>query len=461
MGDPEEDSAGRKRQKAREERKRQAERERRNWPQYDACQDMEEQPFYLDTKTDTEAGFCLACKVRGLFGAGEGEALGETRELLLEKAFKEQLRKRVAGLIESRIFRIRDIRACWTGQKGSEEWRQTDPHLTRAVCEKRKTALQSAVESAWPEMRVNLTLSSPRLNETRFLSSRSLWLNLAPSHPVSEFSDSLPKLSPKEKQEAERLYVEAVSKTSLEGLTPEELKRRLRSGQPLDRPLKEDRGYVIPADKRKIVKVVQDLRQKSRDRYLEIIGEQPVLAYLNTDRPTPADWDRAFGKMEDGLRDFLRKVKDPKGDTGLLLSFSPLVEELLSEKEEYCLAGETARLRAEKSRELKDKLMMGAMAATLVPCFIGGPVAVSLCFAGGTGLSLWDVKEADTAYKNSLDRYLTGREFEKIAELKEKQKELALNKMFLPLVLIEAGSVVKAGQLIRESRKATGNSLAD
>ena len=91
-----------------------------HWPDYDACQDMEEQPFFLDnTEEKTEGRFCFFCDRRA--GAqterATEESLKPAAAAVSKKSFQERLRSRIKGLTEARIYEIRLMRHCVQGRR--------------------------------------------------------------------------------------------------------------------------------------------------------------------------------------------------------------------------------------------------------------------------------------------------------------------------------------------------------
>ena len=185
----------------------------------------------------------------------------------------------------------------------------------------------------------------------------------------------------------------------------------------------------------------------------------PLLGYLESGTPNNEQLAKALSKVEENLMEFSDKIKT-KEDMDLLLSFEPLVEELLKESQlddednsPYCLMVERARLKSEQAKETKEKLLIGAMITMLAPCLMGGGISISICIAGEALLGGWDVRQASLEADYSLSRILTGKEFEEISKLEEKQKELKMAQWMLPLLLFEAGVAIKAGKLLRKNKK--------
>ena len=123
-----------------------------------------------------------------------------------------------------------------------------------------------------------------------------------------------------------------------------------------------------------------------------------------------------------------------------MLSFEPLVEDLLKESQlddednsPYCLAAERARLKSEKTKESRENLLLGAMFVALVPCLLGGGISISLCIGAEAVLGTVDLQRANISAENSFSRVLTGKQFEEISALEEKTKRAYAGSMDAPL----------------------------
>lgn len=322
-------------------------------------------------------------------------------------------------------------------------------------CEGTIQNLKSEVKKSWSEMRIHLALTSSSLREDRILPERATWMDSTPTHLISIFSD-LPKLTDKERSKAGRLYIEALAETPLDLLDSSDFKQRLEGSGHLHPPLSGDK-YLTPEDQSRLKKTVEDLRTQSRDRYFEIIGQELLLGYLESGTPGNRELVQAYSKMERNLTNFLEKeIKAPKENMGLLLSYESLVEELLDEDKgegvnsKYCLVAETARIRMEKNAEMKEDIKIKLGFASMVPCFFSGGTAFTFCLASASLLSAWDVRDAHVAAKHSLNRALTGRQFEEISKLKATQKELRLAKIFLPITVLESAGVAKMIKAVKK-----------
>ena len=401
-------------------------------PQYKSCKGVDISPLASEEKSgsskDSTAEFCFTCSVKGIFGLGE---VKETARAIQSKAFMEKLKKRVIGQIESKIFQTKMLRACVTQNRNWFSKKKVDWPLMKGLCQKRNKELKTSIKSRWSDMRVNLALSSPAIKEDRVLSNNSTWFDPTPSHYISDFNN-MPGLSGKEKTRTKKLYVKALAETSLDQFSSAEFKQRMYRGKPLHLPLAGEK-YLTSNDQIKLKRTLGNLQEKAKVTYFEIMSEMPVLGYLKTGSPKKKELAEALEKIEGNLADFLKKARYPESNRGLLLSFKPLVEELLTENKEYCLVAEQARMNAEKDESLNNWLLIGAGVLAAVPCFVTGPVGASACLAGGMALGAMGYKLARDSMDDSLGRALTGKQFETITELNEREKELFLAKLFLPL----------------------------
>ena len=103
---------------------------------------------------------------------------------------------------------------------------------------------------------------------------------------------------------------------------------------------------LSPEDESHLRRAAQDLQETSKQNYLEVISEMPLLGYLESGTPNSEQLVEAFSKIEENLKEFLDKVKNQE-NMDLLLSFEPLVEELLKKSQlddednsPYCLVAE-------------------------------------------------------------------------------------------------------------------------
>ena len=397
-------------------------------PQYESCKGVEISSLGEEKKSgapkDTAAEFCFSCFVKEGFGLGE---IKETAQEIQSKAFMKKLKKRVIGQIESKIFQSQVLRACVTQDKNYFRQKNIKWSLMKDDCEKRNLELKTSIKTRWSTMRLNLALSQVHPDQ---LVAGNPSFSFPLFHKISSFS-SIGRLTTSEQSLAKKRWTDQLGKVSLDNFTASEFKERFLKGQ-LFLPMEKGK-YLTSKDRKQLRSATMDMKKKAEGSYFEVMSEMPLLVYLRTGNPNKRELDEAFMKVEDNLADFLKKARDPEADMGLLLSFKPLVEELLKENKEYCLVAERARIQVEKGESLKNQLFLGAGLLAAVPCFIAGPVGASVCLVGGMALGIVGYKQAQTARDESLGRALTGKQFETLAELDARKKEEVLAMLFLPL----------------------------
>lgn len=466
-----------------------------HWPDYEGCQDMDDaftlkEPPPPEAKTEARAcGFHCQRFLNPVW------PLKESAYSVTEKRFKEELKKRVIFQIEAKMAEIRLRKYCVAPDKnkkklieyyGYKNW----PDVKKA-CREITDKLKSSIKELWPSMAAHLALSSsssspslsspsiPSLSpeDNRVLSNPLVLLDPSPSHKVSGFV-KMPRLTHQELKRAKEIYIDNLveayrkrrktpysfsqygqlvsdseeSKDFFYRLTPDELKNRLEE----EKPLHTGRKRLSLDDTYYLKGMLSDLRDSSRKRYFEVVRKMPELGYLESGTPNEEQLTAALTAMEDDLKEFLDDKIKAKEDMSLLLSFKSLVEALLKETQTeednspYCLVAERARLKSERVKESLDNLLIGAMVVALVPCFLGGGISISICFGAEVAFGAFDVQMANTAVKDSLNRALIGERFSDISELDEKQKELKMAQWMLPVLLLDAGAVVKAGKIFRK-----------
>ena len=138
-----------------------------------------------------------------------------------EHIFKEKIKKRVIGLIQSKIAETERLKACIKGDRSwfAKKAPQVDWPLMKEVCEKDKKALSQSIKTGWKEMRLNLALTS--VNPDQIVTGKP-HLSFPLKHEVSSFG-SIPKLSKKEQEHAKKTWGRYLTTTTLKNLTPSEL----------------------------------------------------------------------------------------------------------------------------------------------------------------------------------------------------------------------------------------------
>ena len=342
--------------------------------------------------------------------------------------FREKIQKRVVGKIESKIFKIKMVRACIGKDQNWFVSKKLEWNNIKNLCEKKSEEIRSTIKKNWSPMRINLALGKPALREDRILSDKATWFDPTPTHSITSEFSKLPKLTQKEKKQAEKIYVKNLSKVPLKQLGNPEFKQRLMNGTLYSRT-----KDFTSKDEKKLRMAQINLRKKSQQNYLETMSALPILGYLENGNPNDNEIKKALAKIESALHSLLKKANSASADMRLLLSFDPLVKELLNEEKNYCLAAEKARIDAKKSDRRDNYISLGLGALSAAVCLIKGPLGATICLSSGISLGLLGYRETASAKKNSLGRVMTGKEFETMAELKEKEKEELLTKLFLPL----------------------------
>ena len=461
--------------------------EKTHYPHYSACQNMEEQPFAAKapvraSKEDTEAGFCGPACSRFL---SSFDLFQEAGEAVKEKEFAEKLRKRVSGSVQAKMFELRVTRACACldspNLKGCGPARKRQelldlfkarlrrpanpeeknaPFDIKTACRSKHQALKERISSLWPKMRESLSLSAPAVREQRIISNPSTWFDPSPSHKMSGFS-SIEKLSGQEFEKAKSIAVSALvgayqeesggALPALERLfTKKQLAAALNEGKPLAFLTDKE---VSPKNRRRMREALEVLWRESAEEYFKIIHQMPLLGWMR--KGDPDEIPLALSIAEEKLERLLKKHGGPKaGLSPFLFSFEPIVEELLRESlsqgEDYCLIAERARLSLEKQKNTKENLIMTAMIAAIIPCFVPTPLSIAACAALEGGISFYDYSAADTEFKKSLGRALMGKELQDISEMKDQDKERAMALLFAPFIFLEVKAAMKAGNWLQK-----------
>ena len=392
--------------------------------QYESCQDVDisSAKTHKENKTiKTVAEFCFTCFFTRNYGFEEVKEAADTAQT---KVFREKLQKRVIGQIESKVFQTEMLRACVTGNRNYFSQKKVDWPLMKEACKKHTKKLKSELKTLWPEMRINLALS--QVNADQIVTGKPN-LSFAPSHTVRDFSP-MSKLTEKEQKEIKKRWAESFSEADVNKVTATDVKSKFLEGQPLK--------DLTAKDQSRLRKATWDMQKKAKDSYSEIMSEtsMPLLmGYLKRDNPNKKELGEALLKVKENLKKLLEKAKDPEIDMGLFLSFKPLVEGLLKEKKEYCLAAEGARIKAENDGSIENWRMATGGIAAAAPCFIRGPWGAVACLIASVALGAEGYRQAQVATVESLGRALTEKEFETLTGVSEKEREEMLAKLGIPL----------------------------
>ena len=400
-------------------------------PYYESCKDVDISSLNQEEtegKKSTEATFCFNCEKEKI--SSDFKEIKKINLPYQEKAFKEQLQKRAVGATIAKLEQTRLFRACIIfyrpffdkRKKWISWWRQKEE------CENLNKGLISSIKEYWPKLRRHLALSQPSLRENRILSDRATWMDATPSHFSFKFNRPTP-LSSAEKKEVEKIYVDHIAQIPegiSGGLTEEEFRDRLYNGFPT---LFSDEATLNEREKFKIKEAIEELRRESKAAYFEILDEMPVLGFLKEVDPDEKEITRAFADMESHLRKQLKELQNPKVSMGMLLPFKSLVEGLLAENKNYCLAAEKARMELTRKENREDAILMASSLILGLPCLAATPV----CLGAGTVVGAVGITRLRHEREKSFGRFLTGKEFETMAGLSEKERELFLEQVFFPL----------------------------
>ena len=426
-------------------------------PHYRACQDTDLSKLEatstaepIDDSAKTEAEFCFSCEwakwkdqARDLVGL---KTVEKPKELPHAKEFKERLRKRAIGQVMTKIYQSESTRACL---RSDEDWfLKKGTKMNKDLCKARTKELKQAVKDSWPEMRINMALRDAKLGGSASYGVQQLkMMDDTPSHTALPDTVDIPPLTEEEKQIARDRHIEALSTLKLDKLSPEELAKQLREKKKLGSTKHHVTGINQRDLTNKDIDKIQDeqrhLRDKSEADYLTMIAKMPFLAYLKDGSGKTEDLDQAFYTLSKYLTDFLKKLEDPEVDMAVLLSFNSLAEDLLQEDSKYCLAAEGAMIDVEEDESFDNYALIGLGLASIVPCFIAGPVSASVCVTGGTAVGVAGYAGARAAQRSALDSVLSGANLEKLSEWRANGQNAKIEAMLLPLAVI--GAPVSAG----------------
>jgi len=405
-------------------------------PQYESCKNVN---FSTVKEEKKDMSLCFACNLyrSNTSSVAQVKAIKHTIEEVKAQEFRAKLQKRVIGQIKARLFQVQILKACVAGDRSwfANNEDTVDWSMRKVQCQKFKEVLNNSIEENWPKMMVHLALSKPTLKEDRILSDRATWFDQKPSHIVSDFED-LPNLTKEEYSKAEDLYLQALDGIPLEGIKNSELKRKIYNKRSIGSPVSSLGVFLTHRDRQNIRAATKKLQAESKRSYLKTIENMPLLAYLKNGKPNEQDLKEALSKVENKLQNFIEQAKDSDVGMEFLLSFNPLVEELLKEDAGYCLAVKKARMELDNDNIFKNRMNIGLGVLASIPCLIGGPVGITICLAGGVALAGIGYHQAMATEEESLNRFLTGKQFESIAELKLKGEEKKIALLLLPLAAI-------------------------
>lgn len=402
--------------------------------QYEACKTENISSSDLSNSDqsheNTEAKSCIDCAVSKDV---DFEKIKETTYEIQVRDFKSKLQKRVVDQIANKISQTLNLRCCITKNKEHCIQTEINQQNENVLCEKRIKGMKTVIKRLWPEMRIQLSLTSPKLREDRIISEKSTWLDSSPSHSISDFSD-LPQLTKEEQARAETLYVKTLAEIPLEQLSSSEFKQRLYDGRALHTHI-AGKKHLTKNDQAQLKLAVKDMRTSAKASYSQIVGAMPILGYLKTGNPSNEELDQALERIEIILKEDLEKMKNSEAlsMTSLLL-YEPLVEELLSEHNEYCSIALQERIQIKKKEEIGDSInfTIGIVAGGICMYATAG-----ICFLVGSTMGLTmgytNYQLANQGVRTSLGHILTGQQFETIENMERKEQEVFFNALFLYL----------------------------
>ena len=346
------------------------------------------------------------------------EFLSQKNNNNLEKSFKNNLIDKISVQIQTKQTDIQKIQACLNFENSHQSY----------DCKGIKTEIKTSAKENWPLMRIFLSLSAPAIREHRLLADINTWLDPTPSHTIPDFP-SISPLNNKELEEAKNIYLKWINHAVFDNKTTlEELEQRLNNHSlfsPSFSLEKEDRIRLA----------ILELRTILKEGYLSLLQSMPFLAYLEDERDLEdfKSLSHAFFALEQRLENLLQKVTNPETDTGLLLSFHSIVEEVLNDNPEYCLTAEELSIRSERKESFQQKAFLGSAFLVAIPCVATGPIGISLCLLGEFGVGIVGYNWAKTALDDSLAQSFMGLEEMTMSNVEQRGRELKLEKFFLPL----------------------------
>ena len=347
------------------------------------------------------------------------EFLSQKNDNNLEESFKNNLIDKISTKITTKQTDIQKIQTCLNFE---------DSHQSYFDCKAIRTEIKTSAKENWPLMRIFLSLSAPAIREHRLLADINTWLDPTPSHSIPDFP-SISPLNNKELEEAKNIYLKWINQTVFDNkITLNELEQRLNNHS-LFSP-----SFTLEEEDR-IRFSILELRTILKEGYLSLLQSMPFLAYLEDEKDLEdsKSLSDAFFALETRLENLLQKVANPETNTGLLLSFHSIVEEVLNDSPEYCLTAEELSVRSERKESFQQKAFLGSAFLVAIPCVATGPIGISLCLLGEFGLGIVGHNWAKTALDNSLAQSFMGLEDMTMAGVEQRGRELKLEKFFLPL----------------------------
>ena len=449
-------------------------------PHYSACKDQDLSE--TSAVSTTEATYCSNCdgeeaKQNSTVASAQAisSVVSSTTKENKHQEFTQKLKKRVMGQVHSKLFQLRMLKAC---VKPDTSWfkgkiRNTLSRPIKGQCKKQKQGILDSIKEKWPKMRSNLALSdSNHLNlEAIVTNNRQLGMGSGHdrksrgpygiddtlAHSLGHFTDDLPPLNSGEidsvrDQTKEHLLNFAKTNPDFfenQALSAEQFETRVKEGKSL---LKDESGKDLLAPK--AMRALRSyIKSQAEQNYHQEVSDMPLLGYLKTGSPKDQELTSAFSKMETELQEFLEKV-EKDNNLNLLMTFSPLVEDLVTQDPTFCEVAEKAHLEMQGDESLKNMGLLAGALVSAVPCFFTGP-AILLCLAGGLAVGVVGLEMASNRLESSMGRFLTGQQFEDLAGLSDKEREVMLEKLLLPMAFfgVTSGTLRSARALYNMAKK--------
>lgn len=291
--------------------------------------------------------------------------------------FSQALRQKILDRLRKRHAELEAVSSCQpSGQESIDS------------CTRSLNTYRSHVRSIWPELVNNLSLAYPREVNPHMFNSKVTWFDTHPKHPFAN-SEAIPPLNAKETQRLEKVFLNRLADE-----VPE-IANYLATKHETTRLLAES-----PKDEALIRIAMVKIRNESRQRYVEILRQNPLMAFIGTvaedapDSPSNQALQSALKKMKDEVQ---REITIVEGG-GLeserrILKYRNLANDVLANSPHWCPAAVTAQKAAsdeEGSAQLKESAMLvGASVLSLATCS-----TLVLCGAAGAVLGAIDYKMA-------------------------------------------------------------------
>lgn len=285
--------------------------------------------------------------------------------------FSQALRQKILDRLRKRHAELEAVSSCQpSGQESIDS------------CTRSLNTYRSHVRSIWPELVNNLSLAYPREVNPHMFNSKVTWFDTHPKHPFAN-SEAIPPLNAKETQRLEKVFLNRLADE-----VPE-IANYLATKHETTRLLAES-----PKDEALIRIAMVKIRNESRQRYVEILRQNPLMAFIGTvaedapDSPSNQALQSALKKMKDEVQ---REITIVEGG-GLeserrILKYRNLANDVLANSPHWCPAAVTAQKAAsdeEGSAQLKESAMLvGASVLSLATCS-----TLVLCGAASASLAV-------------------------------------------------------------------------